>query len=157
MNAASPSTPGSDIYPCFLSGSGQFFVFILLFFISLLIFFLLTWATVGHFSALSLPLLHHCLQFGLELELFGPHRQAWRLCGGGALLGVLSGGGGLLSACAREWVTLLRHSPWLWLVVLIQSSGCLQIKLGPLGGATDSVFLYSWTVSYCTVRSWWQF
>ena len=28
--------------------------------------------------------------------------------------------GGLAAAYAREWLTLLRHSPWLWLVVLIQ-------------------------------------
>ena len=104
----------SRIYPCFLSGSVQFFLFTLLFFVSLLIFFSLMWAVVGHFSALSLlSVLHHCLQFGLEHIWPGKSRHC--SCSGEGHCPVGTEGG---TAYAREWLTLRKHSPWLWFVVL---------------------------------------
>ena len=127
----------SDIYPSFLSGSIQFFVFTLLFLVSLLISSL--WR--GHFSALLLlSVLRHCLQFGLERIWPGESRHC------------SCAGEGLPAEYARKWLTLLRHAPWLWLVVLRQEQWIHPTKLGPLGGATDS-----WSASYSTVRSWWQF
>ena len=39
-------------------------------------------------------------------------------------------GGGLPAACAWEWLTLLRHSPWLWLVVLSWERCILTNKNG---------------------------
>ena len=41
----------------------------------------------------------------------------------------LHGGGGLLRACAREWLTLPRHAPWLWSVVLIQERWILTNQI----------------------------
>ena len=70
----------SDIYACFLSGSVQFFVFTLLFFVSCLI----SSSRRGRGTA------HYALREG----------------------------GGLPAGYAQEWLTLLRHSPWLWLVLL---------------------------------------
>jgi len=42
---------------------------------------------------------------------------------------------GVWSACTRAWLTLLRHSSWLWLVVSDGSVVFLQMAIGPLGGA----------------------
>ena len=52
-NPTAPSTSemSSAIYLCFLSGSAQFFLFTLLFFVSLLISYLWRAQTVGNFSA----------------------------------------------------------------------------------------------------------
>ena len=81
----------------------------------------------------------HCIQFGLECTWPGKSRHCV--------------GEGLPAAYAQAWLSLLRHSPWLWLVELIREQWILRIKLQPLGGPTASGFLHSWPVSYCTVRS----
>ena len=127
----------SDIYPSFLSGFFNFFC--------------LTWAMVTQFSTLLTP--HHCLQFGLDLESIWPDKGRCCACRAEGHWPVLLERGGCQKRTQVEWLTLLRHAPWLWLVVLIPSGGFLQIKLQPLGGATDSGFLHSWPVSYSTVRS----
>ena len=75
--------------------------------------------------------------------------EALRLCGGRALPSMLSGGRGLPAAYAQKWLTLLRHSPLIWLVVLKWEWGFVQIKMGLLGGATDSGFLHR--LFYCQI------
>ena len=58
-------------------------------------------------SVVLLSVLCHWLQFGHENR--GTVEYAQREVGG------------LLTACAREWLTFLRHSPWLWLVGAVDS------------------------------------
>ena len=70
----------------------------------------------GHFLALlSLSVLRHCLQFGLE-SIWPGKREEGR--------GAAQYRTGLPAAYAWEWLTLLRYSPWLWLVVLSQVDSC---------------------------------
>ena len=140
----------SDIYPGFLSGSVHFFVFTLFFFVSLLISSL--WP--GHwwgifqlccccslFSAAVYRLVFS-LNFSdqvradtahLHQEGHCPVRAAWPRC--------------QQPVHESDWhfSDTPLSSDWLcW----SRSGGFLQIKLGPLGGATDS-----WPVSDSTVRS----
>ena len=76
-------------------------------------FFSLMGAMVGHFSALLLlSVLRHCLQ--LEHECFWSGKNRYCACAGEGHFPVCTAGGRV----AQEWLTLLRHSPWLWLVVL---------------------------------------
>ena len=121
--APPPLKWGSDMHPCFLSGSSNSVC--LHCFSSSVFFFLLF--EVGHFLALLLSsLLCHRLQLGLELEHLWPPGKS-HLCGGGALP--------RMRCChmvSREWLCLLRHFPRLWLVVLTHRQ---------------------WPASYSTVRS----
>ena len=68
----------SDIYPCFLSGSVQFFLITLLYFLTLFFFFSLTRVMVGHF--LALLLYWCCLQF--ELDPIWPGNSRHCTCAG---------------------------------------------------------------------------
>ena len=85
-------------------------------------FFSLTWTLVGHFSALLLlfSVLRCCLQVGLQLELSWPGKSRHCAPAPGGALPSTRCVTALPTACAREWLTLLRHAPQLWLVVLIQ-------------------------------------
>ena len=95
----------SDISPSFLSGSVQFFVFTLLFFVGRLISSLWRGQWWGMFQH---PFSATVYSLGLNLTLTDQVRAdtapAW---------------GGLTAGHAWEWLTPLRHAPWLWLVVLI--------------------------------------
>ena len=90
----------------------------------------LTWAMVGHFSALLLlSVLSHCkhsLGFKVTDQVRSGTAPAW---GTTTAQYTLREGGGLHAAHAREWLTLLRHSPWLWLVVLIQEQWILANQI----------------------------
>ena len=93
-NPKAPSTSEmwSSIYPCYLSGSVQLFFYTAFHHQSS---YSLACATVVHYSAfLFLFVLCHCHSLGMN------------------------GGGG--AAYAQESLSLLRHSPWLWLVVFYQ-------------------------------------
>ena len=97
-------------------------------------FFSLTWGMVGHFSALLLlSVLHHSLQFGFESIWPGKIRHC-----------------ACMTCCKSDWhfSDTPFGSDWFYLA---RSGRFLQIKLQPLGGATDS-----WPVSCSTVRSLWQ-
>ena len=50
--------------------------------------------------------------------------------------------------CTGEWLTFLRHAPWLDWLCWSSRGAFLQIKFQPLGGAT-----HRWPVSDSTVRS----
>ena len=131
----------ADIYLCFLSGSVQFFV---LNTASLCLFFFLPFLGAFTCSVASPPLFTVWVWAWTYLTRWG---QALRLCGGGALPNSTVQGGGLPGMHEGDWhfSDTPLGSDWLcW----SRSSGFLQIKLQPLGGATDS-----WPVSYSTVRS----
>ena len=89
----SPARSTSLFLHCF--SSSVFFIFL----------FVCFWRR--HSSALLLSVLHHCLQFGLELERIWPGKS--RCCAW-----VREG-----SCQQREWLTFLRPAPWLWLAMLI--------------------------------------
>ena len=99
-------------------------------------------AMLGHFSALFLlSVLCHYLQFGFELsdQVRAGTVPVW---GRGTVEYVLCRGGGLPAAWKRM-MTLLRHCPWLWLVVLIHERWILAsdwMQWWPLGGATVGLF-----------------
>ena len=95
----------SDIYPGFLSGSVHFFVFTLLFFFRLLI------SSLGPgrwWDMILLLPLCYCLQLSLSLDISDQVRADTAPVRGRGIPG------------AQEWLTRLRHAPWLWLVVLTQ-------------------------------------
>ena len=75
-----------------------------------------------------------CLQFGLELKASD---QVWAgtvpVWGRGTAQYTLHEGGGLPAVYAQEWLTLLRHSPWLWFVVLIQKRWILANEITATG------------------------
>ena len=139
----------TNICPSFLSGSVQFFLLMLLRQSSYL--FSLTWAMVGHFSALLL--LHHCLQFEFEPIWPGESRD----CAGEGRCPVRTAKGGCQQCLHQhDWHfsdTPLGSDCLCWFL----SGGFLQFKLQPLGGATDSGFHHRWPVSYymiyCLFRS----
>ena len=107
----------SNIYPCFVSGSVQFFLLTPLFFISLLI-----------------SSLWHGQWWGI-LQLYCSTRweQALRLYRWGALASRCCMREGGCQLRAREWLTPLRHSPWLWLVVLILERWILTNQITATG------------------------
>ena len=59
--------------------------------------------------------------------------QALHMHGGGALPSALCEGEELPVACGQEWLTLLRHSSWLWLVVLSQERRILADQVRATG------------------------
>ena len=81
-------------------------------------FFSLTWAMMGTFwlcCCCLFPAIVYSLAFKVSDQVrAGTAPARWR----GTSQYVLHEGGGLPAANAREWLTLLRHSLWLWLVVL---------------------------------------
>ena len=114
-------------------------------------FFSLTWAMVGHFSALLLlSVLLHCLQFGLEHIWPGKSRHCTCAGEGHSPLHAMWGRGAA-SMHENDWhfSDTPLGSDW---SCLSGSGGFLQIKLGSLDGATDSGFLHCWHLSYSTVR-----
>ena len=123
-------------------------LFLHFFSLSVFLFLLFDVGNGGAFLALLLlSVLRHCLQF--ELKRIWPGKSRHCTCAGEGHCPVCPvWGRRAASSICTEWLTLLRHAPWLWLVLLIRSCGFLQIKLGPLGGATDSGFLHSWPVNY---------
>ena len=66
-----------------------------------------------------------CLQFGLELKASD---QVWA-----GTVPTVHEGGGLPAVYAQEWLTLLRHSPWLCFVVLIQKRWILASEITATG------------------------
>ena len=129
----------SDMYPCFLSGSGQFFLFPLLFFVSPLISspWRGKWWSIFRLYCCLLEAIVHSLGLSLNHIFPGMHGYCtWR-------------GAGHCTARAQEWLTLLRHSPWLWLERWIQAN-----QTGAIGWSyRHGRFLHSWPVSYSTIRS----
>ena len=121
----------------------QFFLFTLLFLISVFLWCGYWWGIYQLCCCCLFSASVYRLALNVSDQLRADTASVW---GRGTY--TLREGGELPAAYAREWLTPLRHSSWLWLVVFIRSGGFLQIKLGPLGGATDS-----WPVSYSTVRS----
>ena len=142
LSPKKPAAPSNSdmmlrIYPCFLSGLVKFFVFTLLFFVSLLISSL----DVGNGGALY--------TLGMTVsDQVGEGHCSVCAC-------VREGG---CQQCMQESDWHFSDTPhgsdWLY---WISNGGFLQIKLEPLGGATDSGLLDSWPVSYSTVRSLCQF
>ena len=118
----------SNMYPCFLSGSVQFFVFTLPFFVSLLISSLwcgqwwgIFWLCCCLFSTIVYS---SDSSLNISVQVTAGTAPAW----GGALLSM---------SCLRHFSDTPLGSDWLcW----SRSCGFLQIKLQPLGGATDSGF-----------------
>ena len=85
-------------------------------------FFSLAWAMVGHFSALLLfSVLLHCWQFEFELEFIWPVWNRYCACAREGHWGC--------QQHAQEWLTLIRHFPRLWLVVLIQEQWILAHQI----------------------------
>ena len=107
-------------YPCFLSGSVQFFIFTLLFKVTLLVSSLWSGQWWGIFQ-LCCCCLFCAIVYTLGLNVSDQVRAGtapvWER---GNAEYALHEGRGLPAEYAQEWLTLLRHSPWLWLVVLIQ-------------------------------------
>ena len=116
-------------------------------------FFSLLRAMVGHFSALLLlSVLRHCSPFGLEVIWPGKSRHC-TCVGEGHCPVALCEGGGLPAAYSREWVTLLRHSPWLWLVVLSREWWILADQIRATGW-THRHWIFTeltWIVFYCQI------
>ena len=117
----------SDIYPCFLSGSVQLFDFTLLFFITLLISSLWPGHWWGIFQLCCCSLFSatvHTLVLSLKLSD--------QVRGGTAP----ARGRGTAQYALRdwtEWLTFLRHPPWLWLVVMIQEWWILANQITATG------------------------
>ena len=111
-------------------------------------------AMLGHFSALFLlSVLCHYLQFGFELsdQVRAGTVPVW---GRGTVEYVLCRGGGLPAAWKRM-MTLLRHCPWLWLVVLIHERWILASDWMSSGGHwVEPQWVYSQltcTAFYCQI------
>ena len=125
----------SNIYPSFLSGSAQFFLFTLLFFISVLC--SLWRGQLGHYS------------LDMSLNLSDQVRADTAPVRGRGTAQYVLGEGGCCQQGMHEndWHF---SDTWLWLVMLIRECWFLanQIRDSP----TDSGFLHSWPVSYTTVR-----
>ena len=122
----------------------------------LLFFFFLSRAMVGRSLAL-LPL-HHFLQFKLEHIWTGKSRDFTCAREGHCPVHTVGGRGAASSMHKSDWhfSDTPLGSDWLcW----FRSSGFLQIKIQPLGGARDRIFLHSRLVShyliYCQII--WQF
>ena len=82
---------------------------------------------VGHFPALLLlSVSRHCLQ----LEPIWPGESRHCVVEGHCLASVVWG---WPAAYARAWLTLLRHSSWLWLVLLIQERWILANQITATG------------------------
>ena len=118
-------------------------------------FFSLWWAMVGHCLAwLLLSVLCHWLQFGLELEHICAAIKSRHCACTGEGHSPVRAAWGKRAASTRMIDTsqMLPLALMLWFC-WSGSGGFLQIKLGPLGGPTDTESLQSWPVSYFTVRS----
>ena len=107
----------TDIYTCFHSGLVQFLVFTLLFFISHLI-SSLWWGQWWDILRLCCCCLFSTIVYRLGTNVSDQVRaDTAPVWGRGTAQYALRERGGLPAVYAREWLTLLRHSPWLWLVV----------------------------------------
>ena len=108
----------SNINTSFLYGTVQFFVLTLLFFVSLLISSLWhgIWLGIFRFCCFSAIVYSLDLSLNISDQVRAGTAPAW---GRGTVQCVLREGGGLPEVYAQEWLTLLRHSPWHWLVMLI--------------------------------------
>ena len=82
-------------------------------------FFSLTWATVGHSSALLMSVLRHCLQFGLESIWPGKSRH-YTCAGEGHCPVCAAWGRGPASSICTRVIDTSQTLTWLWLVVLSQ-------------------------------------
>ena len=126
----------SNIYPCFLSGSVQFLVFTLLLFVSLLIssFWHGQWWGIFFVSVVvcSPPLF--TVWVWTYLTRYEKAPVQWR---GTAHYTLYEGGGcqQRMDECYWHFSDTPLGSDWLYLA---GSGWFLQIKLQPLGGATDS-------------------
>ena len=104
----------------------NFFLFTLHFFISLLISSPWRGQWWGIFSALLLlSALCHCLHFGSDQV----RADAAPVRGRGTAQYALREGGGLPTAYARKWLTILRHYHWLWLVVFYRERWILANQI----------------------------
>ena len=97
----------------------------------------------------------HCFSSSLFLFLFDKGNDGAFFCSigeGRCPVHAAWGKGAASSICTR--MKLVRHSPWLWMIVLSQEQRLfLQIKLQPPGGATDSIFFIQLTciLFYCQI------
>ena len=115
--------------PCFLSGSVQFFMFALLFLVSLIISSLWRGQWWGIFQ-LCCCCLFSTIAYSLCLNVSDQVRAGTAPARGrGIAQYALREGGGLPAAYLWEWLTLLRHSPWLWLVLLSRGQWILANQI----------------------------
>ena len=116
---------------CFLSGSVQFFLFTLLFFVSVLISSLWRGPWRGIFQLCCCRF--SAIVYSLSLNVSDQVRVGTVPARGRGTAQYTLGEGGGLPASAREWLTLVRHSPWLWLIVLRQEWGILANQITATG------------------------
>ena len=107
-------------FPFFLSGSDQFFLFTLLFFVTVLVSPLWRGQWWGIFQLCCFSAIVHSMC--LSLNYLTRWEQSLHLRGRDTA-----------SRCGWEWLTLLRHSPWLWLVVLIREQWILANQIRATG------------------------
>ena len=149
----------SKNYPCFLSGTVQFFVFTLLFFISPLI----SSHWHGHwwgFFQLCCCCLFSTIVYSLSLNVSDQGRAGTvPVRTRGTAQYVLHEGGGLTAVYAGEWLTFLRHSPWLWLVVLSREWWILASEIRATGW-THRQWIFTqltYILFTCQINdNWWQ-
>ena len=136
----------SNIYPCFLSGSVQFLVFTLLLFVSLLISSLWHGQWWGIFFCLCCCLFSTII-YSLGLNISDQVWEGTCAVEGHCPLHAVWGRG-LPAAYGWVLLTLLRHSPWLWLVVFSWTWLILANQITATGWSHRQ-----WSVSYSTGRS----
>ena len=93
---------------------------------------------------------HHWLHFGLELKCIWPGKSRHRW---GALPSMRCVSTG---AYVWEWLTLVRHSAWLWLVVLIREQWILVNQITATGW-THRHWIFPQLTCFLFYWSWWQF